>query len=475
MNRCSAVFVLTIAASAAPPQVAPTPPMGWNSCGVYGDSVREDEVRANADYVATHLHSHGYEYVVIDMAWYIGGGNCGQTAKLHLDEWGRYVPSACEFPSAGEGRGFKPLADYIHSKGLKFGFHIMRGISRQAVEQNTPILNSRFKAGDVADKSSVCPWYSPRNPRTYGIDATKPGAQDWYDSIIRQYAEWGVDFLKVDDISYPYHAAEIEMIHRAIEHSGRPIALSLSPGPAPVTSAEHVKQNANMWRISVDLFDDWKNPREFIGLSPTTGKPTADVVDIWQGQMEPSWGSLYYHFDLFDRWSAHAGPGHWPDGDFLVFGRLGTRNSQYGGKDHWTRLTHDEQRTLMTLWAMARSPLFFTGELRDNDDWTLNLITNDEVLDITKRSRNNHQLFRKGDSIAWTAECPDGACKYLALFNASDESAKVDARLPQLGCSKGCTVRDLWQHADVAPSVVGDFIPAHGSRLFRLELHKRTN
>ena len=461
--------VACLAGLASASSLAPTPPMGWNSCGVYGDSVRDDEVRGNADYVATHLLQHGYDYVIIDMAWYIGHGSCD---KLHLDEWGRYVPSPCEFPSARDGRGFKPLADYIHSKGLKFGFHIMRGISRQAVEQNTPIWKSQYHARDVADTTSVCPWYSPHNPRTYGIDAKKPGAQDWYDSIIRQYAGWGTDFLKVDDISYPYHTAEIEMIRRAIDRCGRPIVLSLSPGPAPVAYADQVKRNANMWRISVDLFDDWKNPREFIGLSPQTGQPTAEVIDIWQGRMEPSWGSLYYHFNLFERWSQHIGPDHWPDGDFLVLGRLGTRNSQYGGKDHWTRLSHDEQRTLMTLWAMARSPLFFTGELRDNDTWTLDLISNDEVLEITKRSRGNRQLFRQGDQIAWTAECPDGSCKYLALFNAGDAPATVKARLEDLDCAAGCKVRDLWQHADVAPSAAGEVIPAHGSRLFRLNPSK---
>ncbi len=468
MSRWLTVWGVLIAMWPGAAQVAPTPPMGWNSCGVYGDSVREDEVRGNADYAAARLSQHGYEYIVIDMAWYIGGTHCGQPAKLNLDEWGRYVPSPCEFPSARDGRGFKPLADYVHSKGLKFGFHIMRGISRQAVEQNAPIRNSKYRARDVADIASVCPWYSPHNPRTYGIDDNKPGAQDWYDSIIRQYAEWGADFLKVDDISYPYHSAEIEMIHRAIERSGRPILLSLSPGPTPVAYADHVKQNANMWRISVDLFDEWKNPREFIGLSPATGKPTADVIDIWQGRMEPSWGSLYYHFNLFDRWSAHIGPGHWPDGDFLVFGRLGTRSSQYGDKDHWTRLSHDEQRTLMTLWAMARSPLFFTGELRDNDDWTLDLITNDEVLDITKRSRGNRQLSRQGDQIAWTAECPDGSCKYLALFNAGDKPANLEAGLQELGCSAGCQLRDLWRHEQVPSSAMTEAIPAHGTRLFKL-------
>jgi hypothetical protein len=444
--------------------------MGWNSCGVYGDSVTEEEVRGNTDYVAAHLRQHGYEYIVIDIAWFIDNGACKPQGKLNLDQWGRYLPSVCRFPSAHDGLGFRPLADYVHSKGLKFGIHIMRGISRQAVEENTPIWNSKFRASDVADKNSICPWFSPHNPRTFGIDASKPGAQDWYDSVIHQYAEWGVDFIKVDDISYPYHREEIEMIRKAIDRSGRPIVLSLSPGPTPIAFAAHVEHEANMWRISDDLFDRWRNPREFVGLDPETGAPTSKTVDIWHGSMVSSEGSLYSHFELFNRWSQSIGPGHWPDGDLIVISRLGTRSSEYGGPDHWTRLNHEEQVTLMTLWAMARSPLFLTSELRDNDDWTLKLISNDEVLEIDRSSRSNRQLFRHGDQIAWMAECPDGSCKYLALFNAGDAPARVEAGAGRTGCTTGCKIRNLWKHEDLGliKGPIGGTISAHGALLFKL-------
>ncbi len=447
--------------------LAPTPPMGWNSCGVYGNSVREDEVKGNADFVAAHLLEHGYDYIVIDMEWYVSKG-CGAEGRLYLDEYGRYLPSLCEFPSSASGKGFRPLADYVHSKGLKFGIHIMRGISRTAVEQNAPIWNSRFRAVDVADRTSSCPWYSPGRPGTYGINPTRAGAQEWYDSLLAQYAGWGVDFIKVDDISYGYHAGEIELIRNAIDRCGRPVLLSLSPGPTPIGYAGHVMRNANMWRISVDLFDQWQNPQEYTGVSPRTGQPTNETIDIWQGEMIPSLGSLYHHFELFDRWVRHAGPGHWPDGDFLVFGRLGTRSSQYGGEDHWTRLTKDEQRTLMTLWAMARSPLFFTGELRDSDAFTLSLLTNDEVLSITKASRGNGQLFRNRDQIVWTAECADGSCRYVALFNAGPERTYIQA-----GIKGTWRMRDLWnrEEAGTARDIIRLQVPAHGARLLKLVPH----
>ena len=255
--------------------LAPTPPMGWNSYSAYGDSVREDEVMGNADYMAAHLKNYGWEYIVIDFGWYIAR-NCPHDGELSLDEYGRCQPAPCRFPSAAGGKGFKPLADYVHGKGLKFGIHIMRGISRTAVEKNLPIWGSRLHASDVADKNSVCPWLVVGDYKTYGIDTTKPQSQAWYDSLFRQYAEWGVDFVKVDDVSYPYHAGEIEQIRRAIDACGRPVVLSLSPGPTPIGYADHVKKYANMWRISIDVFDRWINPLAYIGLSPQTGRPTTE-------------------------------------------------------------------------------------------------------------------------------------------------------------------------------------------------------
>jgi hypothetical protein len=256
--------MLQVQAATAQP-LAATPPMGWNNCAPYGSSVREDQVKGNADFMAAHLKQYGWEYVVVDMEWFVSkpsSPGCAMPGELYLDEYGRYLSSVCEFPSAAGGKGFKPLADYIHAKGLKFGIHIMWGISRAAVEKKLPIEGSSLNAADVADKSSSCPWYGLTDKKTYGVHAAVKGSQDWYDSLLRQYAGWGVDFIKVDDWSYPYHATEIEQIRAAINKCGREILLSLSPGPTPIAFAEHVKANANMWRISPDLFDHWKTPEK---------------------------------------------------------------------------------------------------------------------------------------------------------------------------------------------------------------------
>ena len=186
-------------------KMAPTPPMGWNSYDSFGDNVTEEEILANARYQQEHLLSHGWKYVVVDYRWYDPGAhdnnpNGRAGAKLAADRFGRLVPAPNRFPSAAAGKGFKPLADRLHAMGLKFGIHVMRGIPRQSVKANTPIEGSDFKAADAANTANICPWC----PDMFGVDADKPAGQAWYDSILRQYADWGVDFVKVDDLSSPY-------------------------------------------------------------------------------------------------------------------------------------------------------------------------------------------------------------------------------------------------------------------------------
>jgi alpha-galactosidase len=369
---------------------APKPPMGWNSWDCFATTVTEAQTKAQADYIAAHLAPHGWQYIVVDIQWYepaSTGFDYRQGAKLVMDEWGRLLPAPNRFPSAAGGAGFKPLADYVHAKGLKFGIHLMRGIPRQAVEQNTPVLGTSRRAQDVANQNSVCAW----NTDMYGVDMTKPGAQAYYDSVFALIASWGVDYVKIDDISRPYHdnEKEIEAVRAAIDRTGRPIVLSLSPGETALTAAEHVTRHANLWRISDDFWD--------------------------------SWPSLYEQFARLDKWTPHRGPGHWPDADMLPFGVLdmGRRT---------TRFTRDEQITVMTLWSIARSPLMHGGDMTKMDDFTLALLTNDEVLAVNQDSSGGRQLFNHGDLIAWVAEVPGSADKYLALFNARDRIPLVPAK-----------------------------------------------
>ena len=416
--------------------LAPTPPMGWNSWDCYGPSVRESEVKANADYMAKQLAKHGWQYVVVDIQWSepkAGAHGYRPNAELTIDEYGRLTPALNRFPSAADGQGFRPLADYVHNLGLKFGIHIMRGIPRQAVSKNLPVLGTDLHAGNIANPKSVCTWLTDM----YGVDMTKPGGQAYYDSITKLYAQWGVDYIKADDMSSPYHGDEIAALSLAIRKSGRPMVLSLSPGPAPLEQAEDLKKHAQLWRISDDFWDNWE--------------------------------SLKAQFPLCRAWAPHTVPGHWPDADMLPLGRIGVRAEN--GNDRHTNFTPDEQFTHMTLWSIFRSPLMFGGDLPSNDAFTLSLLTNDEVLAVDQHSTGNHELFAEGNRVAWVASVPNSPDKYLALFNLDDHApATLGVKWTQLNLSGKCAVRDLWQHKDLGESE-GEFhaeVRPHGARLLRL-------
>jgi hypothetical protein len=414
---------------------APTPPMGWNSWDAFGTTVTEAQIRQHADIMAERLKAHGWQYLTVDIQWYqptAQGHDYEVGARLAMDAHGRLQPAPEKFPSAADGRGFRPLADYVHGKGLKFGIHMMRGIPRQAVEQNTPVLGTPFGAADIADRDSTCPW----NPDMYGVDMARPGAQAYYDALMQQLADWGVDFVKVDDLARPYHQAEVEAIRKAIDKTGRPIVLSISPGETPLAAGPHVAAHANLWRISDDFWDQWP--------------------------------LLLAQFKRLHDWTPYRREGAWPDADMLPLGRV-----EFGRP---TRFSRDEQYTLMTLWSIARSPLIHGGDLARTDDFTWSLLTNDEVLAVNQRSGGNRQLFRSDDGlVAWVATAEDGAT-YLAVFDVRDAqpgaapARPVPVDLAALGFEGEVSVRDLWQRADL-PTVQGRFSPdvaPHGARLFRL-------
>lgn len=422
-------------------QLAPTPPMGWNSWDCFGTAVTEAQTKANADYMAEKLRRVGYEYVVVDIQWYQPTATRGHEyepgAKLVVDANGRLLPATNKFPSAANGAGFKALADYVHGKGLKFGIHLMRGIPRQAVEQNLPILGTELHARDVANTGDTCKW----NPDMFGVDMTKPGGQAYYDSVFKLVASWGVDFVKVDDLSRPYgdHVPEIEAIRKAIDASGRPMVLSTSPGETPVDFGQHVATHANMWRTSDDFWDNWK--------------------------------LLTDQFERANKWSSFTGPGHWPDHDMLPVGAV-----RVGQKDPWTKFTKDEQFTMLSLWAMARSPLMIGGDLPQNDDFTLSLLTNEDVTAINQHSVNGRQVFRENGHVAWVADEPKSGDKYVALFNLNDvpkaDAAKqtITLKLADIGIAGRVAVKELWTKRDfgIADGAIAAPVNYHGCALFRL-------
>ena len=414
---------------------APLPPMGWNSYDYYNTAVTEADVRANADYMAKHLKDYGWQYVVVDIQW--SDPNAGALVEqgiqyvpfthLCLDDYARQIPAPNRFPSSAGGAGFKPLADYVHSLGLKFGIHIMRGIPREACHRHLPLLGTGATADQVANPFSVSKW----NGDMYGLDMSKEGAQAYYDSIFALYAQWGVDFVKVDDIcntnmypSAPYSAEkEIEAIAAAIERSGRPMVLSLSPGPAVIEKAWHLKKYANMWRITDDFWDDWR--------------------------------LLKAMFERCEVWQDHVGGGSWPDCDMLPLGMLGKGFAD----ERRTRFTPAEQRTMMTLWCIFRSPLMIGADLPQLDQATEALLTNAQVLSLLKDPAPARQLLRDDSSAVWQK----GSC--VALFNLSDSPAEVGLPAASLGLEPG---RTYSLQVSGTSCRLSARLEAHGSRLYRL-------
>lgn len=396
-----------------------TPPMGWNSWDCYGTTVTEAEVLANAEVLARELLPLGWDTVVIDIDWSDPSARShgyNREAPLAMDEYGRLIPDEERFPSSAGGAGFAPLAERIHAMGLKFGIHTMRGIPRRAVAARTPIPGTDATAADVGDPGNVCEW----NPDMLGLDHSHPAARAYYQSTIDLYASWGVDFLKTDDMLWPYQAADIEAYSEAVERSPRGFALSLSPGrDLSLAHLDHLRAHATMWRVSDDLWDDW----------------TAVVANTAR----------------LARWAPHAREGAWPDGDMLPLGRLGLRAER--GEPRDDALTPDQRRTLLTVWLMARSPLMIGGDLPTTDPDTIALFTSPAVARLTRDSTGGREVLREEPLALWTAEGRSGA-RYAAVVNLGDEPLTTTVDASAIGFDGDAPVRELWTGAPVSRAAV---------------------
>ncbi len=448
------------------PSSANRPPMGWNSYNCYGSAVHEDEVKSNADYMVDHLQAYGWQYIVVDFLWSYDnppGSRIGNPFQarlqdgsyipwLTMDAWGRLTPNINKFPSALGGGGFRHLSDYIHSKNLRFGIHVMRGIPRQAVWAHCPVLGTNgITADQIADTSSTCPWMN----HMYGLDMKRPGAQEYLNSLLTLYASWGVDFIKVDDIARPYSRSEIEGYKKAIVACGRPIVLSISPGETPLADSAHVRQYANMWRMADDFWDSWKE--------------------------------LQKMFQYARNWEGIGGPGHWPDCDMIQIGRISKRGPV--GPERYSRFTPDEAMTHMTFWCLYCSPLMLGGNLSENRDWEERLFTNIEVLEVNQRGEHPRQLFKDDSSMIWVSDAPvdadsiskEGAATgrsgagahrpiYVGLFNIGENARAVVLDLAKLGWKHEVRVRDLWKKADAGlySKQYQRQLPPHGAALIKI-------
>lgn len=415
-----------------------TSPMGWNSWDCYGAAVTEDIVRKNAEFMAKNLKQYGWEYVVVDIQWSAPNAKSHEYdpfTELCMDEYSRLIPAENRFPSSAGGKGFAPLAEYVHSIGLKFGIHIMRGIPRQAVHRNTKIKGTDKTAREIAKTASICAW----NTDMYGVDPDKEGARAYYDSIFELYASWGVDFIKCDDIAreLPHEEAELVMLSESLRSCGRDMVLSLSPGAALLEKAELYKQVSDMWRITDDFWDKWE--------------------------------LLYAMFERAEKWCTHSGAGHWPDADMLPIGPI---LQDYDAANR-TKFTENEQITMLTLWSIFRSPLMIGGEMTGFDKFTMSLLTNEEILKMHKNARHSHQVWRReingSEYILWTAANAEGG-GYFALFNAGEKNGTVKLDLADLEAADKLDCTELWSGEKAVFDGFAEIsVPSHGVKAFRFE------
>jgi len=457
LTSLSPLFLALVAVVTAPAeaqQLAKSPPMGWNSWDAYGLTIDEKEFRANVTVLAG-LKTFGWKYAIIDEGWYMADPFVeGLEARgYQLDDHGLLIPAAKRFPSSEGGAGLKPLADWTHAQGLQLGVHIVRGIPKEAVRKNSSIAGTEFHAADAADTSDTCPW----DDGNYGIRDNAAG-QAYYNSMLQLYAGWGIDFIKVDCIAdHPYRASEIRQIAAAIRNTGRPIVLSLSPGPTNLSHAEEVGRYAQMWRISNDIWDGW---------TFTYKKPTEDFP-----------AGVITAFDNLAKWASHARPGNWPDADMLPFSSL-TPHPGWGEPRH-SRLTPEEQRTQFALWAIARSPLILGAQLTSLDKDTRSLITNRALIEVNQTASSSHPVENLPQGFehvrVWVAQQGGGSGKSratVAIFNLDDQPAKLVATWAQLGASTGAgryAVQNLFDASRVKDSPGIDLVlPPHGSAVFGL-------
>jgi alpha-galactosidase len=413
-------------------ELTPTPPMGWNSFDSYGCVANEEVLMNNLEAMSVKLKDHGYLYFVVDNGWFaeylIPDGArfpiVQHAEDVKIDAYGRYVPSNCHFPN-----GFKRLIDRTHELGLKFGIHLMRGISRKAVDQNLPIHCTSYRARDIANTLDTCDWCQ----YNYGVDMSKPGAQEFYNSIVNLMAAWGVDFIKADDITgFP---EEIDALVHAIEQCGRDIILSLSPGDQ--TSPEHLTTyaRANMLRTTSDIWDNRND------LSKAFEK-WAEFQDL---ELDGCWLDLdMIPFGHLQVWKPKY---RWESGPSLTEELLNGK-----GSERMSGLTTTQKLTFITMRAMAASPLFMGGDLVTSDVSDIRLITQSEMLQCNQNGIVGRRVWQNDGIEVWvTAKRHQEHAGWLGIFNRNSQAKRVQFSKSELALRLDVNylIADIWKDLEV--------------------------
>jgi len=447
LAMCLSGLFLSAQAKKAPCIV---PPMGWNSYDCWNYGVTESQFMQNAHYLA-NLKKYGWEYCVVDFLWWVplscaGCGNqSGDWNKGNMDQYGRFLPDSARFPSSKGNKGFKSLADSVHNLGLKFGVHLMRGVPRMAIHRNCNVFNSTYTCTQAADQNSTCQWMD----WMYGAKNDSAG-QAYLTSMVSLCNDWGVDYLKIDDLSasaYGYHGPEVIMYANAIASVSREIVFSTSPGATPVNQAGEVSKYANMWRLVNDLWDTW-----------------LQLTDA---------------YNVDEQWRATTvkwGQGVWPDIDMLPFGHLALNGPVGSPRYSLSTYTKGEHRLMFLLWCVNNGPLMFGGNLPDNknDPFYDSLLTNSDAFFINQHGIKARVLKAQSTGTPiWTSTHPlDTTTKFLLFGNTSGSQQTLSVNLTSLGFSatQAVPVKSIWNGANLN-TFTGTFaqtIPSHDAALYAL-------
>ncbi|MGL5020298.1 MAG: glycoside hydrolase family 27 protein [Luteolibacter sp.] len=407
--------------------LASKPPLGWNSFDSYGVYLHEKAAMENLEAMAEHLEPYGYEYFVIDNGWFgeykLKPGTLYPLEKhasdVRLNEFGHVMPSKTYF--AG---GLKPIIDRCHELGLKFGIHMMRGIPRKAYDLNLPIKGTNFTARDIADTNpkNNCTWCT----YNYGVDMSKPGAQEWYDGLMQHLADMGVDMIKYDDI-VPY-PAEVEAVAAGIKKTGKPILLSLSPGNNAPVEAINSFRKAHMLRVTQDVWDH------------------AHYLDNC--------------FEAWAKWTGKETDHFWIDMDMIPFGQLlmmspkkemerdgGEKAVRLAGHGYrrWQQFSADQMFSFMTLRALSASPLMIGGDLPTMDGFSMRLITDPEMLACNQNGVMGKRVsFNDGIDVWKTPQKRTDQKGWVGAFNRTDRHRTFKLTPESIGLKGKVTAKSVW-------------------------------
>jgi hypothetical protein len=425
------LFATSLTLQAQVNDVGQTPYLGWSTFSeqtINSSFLTQANIQAQSDALAASgLQKHGFKYINIDSGW-----------MSTFDANGRPIPAAPTFPD------IKALVDHIHANGQKVGIYWIPGIEQPAVDGNYPILGTSYTTQQIVAiplaQGNAFAGALP-NPYHDKIDFTKPGAQEYINSVVALFASWGIDFIKLDGVtpgSYSDNTSidnrpDVAAWSKAIALSGRPIWLTVS------------------WAIDSDYLSTWQqysNARRIEDDIECEGR-CATLTD---------WNRIYQRFRDLPAWQyATSTSLGWNDLDSLDIGD--------GALDG---LTNDEKRTAFSLWAMANAPMYLGGDLTKLDSFAKELLSNDEVIAINQSGHPATQVLG-GNQPVWVSSLGNNTY-YVAIFNLDDVSTIAHVPWNLVGVNGALSIRDLWNHTNQTPSLgtYSTILKGHSMRLLKI-------